>query len=137
MPDIPTEALEDAAKAAYLHDWRNATEADWLALQKDAPEEAAGYRSMARTIAPILVAAGRAQAEADLREKLALLFAVYDMWMNKVDCYDPDDMPGIASLIGTEGSFVMEAATDAVKPHEAQIRQIIEVATAGAESEQM
>jgi hypothetical protein len=53
------------------------------------------------------------------------LFGVYDTWMNKVDCYDPDGMPGIGSLLGTKGAFAMEEATDAVEPHEAAIREAL------------
>ena len=53
------------------------------------------------------------------------LFGVYDTWMNKVDCYDPGAMPGIGSLLGTEGASAMEAATDAVEPHEAAIREAL------------
>jgi hypothetical protein len=63
------------------------------------------------------------------RDVLAKLYAVYDAWENKVDCYDPGDGPemkGMASLIGVEGSWAMEQATTAFEPHAATVRQLID-----------
>jgi len=63
----------------------------------------------------------------------AALFAVYDVWQNKIGTYDPgrdlvsDGVPitGIACLVDSEDSALMEEACDAVEPHEAVLRRLI------------
>lgn len=71
------------------------------------------------------VARVRAAVAEEHRELIKLLWAFYDTWMNKVDTYDPGGMPGIGSLLGTEGAFEMESAADAVEPHEDRIRALL------------
>lgn len=59
-------------------------------------------------------------------DALRALYAIWDAWENQVDCYDPGDMPGIASLIGVKGSWLMEETTDAFGPYAEAVRLLIE-----------
>jgi hypothetical protein len=66
-------------------------------------------------------------------EAVRALCVLWDTWWNKVDTYDPGEVAGIASLLGSEGSAAMEEACDAVEPYESAIAAFLARDQAGVQ----